>query len=190
MIFQADADQRFTESLLAKYAGLKDNEHGADTPRRFLNMLDELTKCKDCDGSCVKWKSFPARAQDLVVVQRIPFSSVCNHHVVPFVGFAHVGYVPREKVAGLSKFARAVNHFARRLQVQEDLTYEIADFLEAQLEAPLGIAVVTKAEHLCMTIRGVQAPGTYTTAARMTGIFNDHTRTAKAEFLSYVNGDK
>jgi GTP cyclohydrolase I len=181
--------ERTTKATLIAYTGLADDDHGADTPTRFLNMLDELTECKHCDQSCIKWKDFPATSQDMVVVQDIPFSSVCNHHVVPFVGYATIGYVPAGSVAGLSKFARTVRHFARQLQVQEDLTLNISDYLEEKLE-PLGLAIVMRAEHLCMTIRGAQSPGTYTTTARMTGIFNDHTRTAKAEFMTYLGAKK
>jgi GTP cyclohydrolase I len=177
------------ERMLQTYAGLSGNEHGHETPQRFISMLDELTKCKDCNGSCIKWKDFTSAAQDMVVIQNIPFSSLCNHHVVPFTGYATIGYVPNEMVAGLSKFARVVHHFAHRLQVQEDLTFDIAQFIDKKLD-PLGTAVVLRAEHMCMTIRGVQAPGTYTTTARMTGIFNDHTRTAKAEFLTYLGVTK
>jgi GTP cyclohydrolase IA len=176
-----------TEKILQHYAGLLGDAHGENTPERFLFMLDELTECKDCIGACIKWRDFPTESNDMVVVQQIPFSSVCNHHVVPFVGFAHIAYVPEERIAGLSKFARTVHHFARRLQVQEDLTYQIANYIEAKLR-PKGIAVVMRAEHLCMTIRGVQAPGTYTTTSRMTGVFGDHSRTAKQEFLQYLNG--
>lgn len=188
-MIQNEAGRTVTPSrmVLERFAGLKVNDHGADTPQRFVSMLDELTECKDCDGSCIKWKDFPAEAQDMVVVQNIPFSSLCNHHVVPFTGYATIGYVPSTRVAGLSKFARVTRHFARQLQVQEKLTFDIEQFIWSKLQ-PLGVAVVVKAEHMCMTIRGVQAPGTYTTTARMTGIFNDHDRTAKAEFLTYLNG--
>jgi GTP cyclohydrolase I len=180
---------RGSQGLLETFAGLNGDEHGKETPQRFLNMLNELTECKVCDTGCIKWKDFDANSQDMVVVQDIPFSSVCNHHVVPFVGFATIGYVPDRRVAGLSKFARTVRHFARRLQVQENLTYDIGSYLEERLE-PLGLAVVTRAEHLCMTIRGAQSPGTYTTVARMTGVFNDHERTAKAEFMTYLGAHK
>src|SRR4051794_6905699 len=110
------------EDLLTFAAGLDvTSPHGKDTPKRFVTMLEELTQCKDCDGSCMKWKTFKEDVDQMIVVNRIPFSSVCNHHVVPFVGFAWIGYVPDGEVAGLSKFARVTHHFARRLQVQENL---------------------------------------------------------------------
>jgi GTP cyclohydrolase I len=179
--------QGAAKSILTTFTGLADNEHGQDTPHRFLMMLHELTAHRDCNGDCIKWKTFQAQASDLIVVQRIPFSSVCNHHVIPFVGYAHIGYIPMDDIAGLSKFVRVVRHFASRLQVQEDLTYQIAEFLQTKLR-PEGLAVVMKAEHLCMTVRGAQSPGTYTTTARMTGVFQMHDRTAKAEFLAHLNG--
>jgi len=173
----------YAESLLQIHAGLDvTNGHGRETPKRFVSMLDELTECKDCDGSCMKWKTFNEHVDQMIVVNRIPFSSVCNHHVVPFVGYAWIGYVPNGIVAGLSKFARVTRHFARRLQVQEGLTKDIADYLENQLE-PKGIMVVLEAEHLCMTIRGTQTPGTTTRTVETRGVFADHTRTAKHEFL-------
>jgi len=169
--------------VLSNHAGLDvSTEHGKDTPKRFIAMLDELTKCKDCDGSCMKWKVFPSGVDQMVVVNRIPFSSVCNHHVVPFVGYAWIGYIPGGRIAGLSKFARVVHHFAKRLQVQEELTQQVADFLDEELE-PAGVMVVLEAEHLCTTIRGVQTPGTITRTVVTTGVFADHTRTAKNEFL-------
>jgi GTP cyclohydrolase I len=174
------------EDLLKQHAGLDvTNDHGRDTPKRFVSMLDELTKCRDCDGSCMKWKTFKEDVDQMVVVNKIPFSSVCNHHVVPFVGFAWIGYVPEDHLAGLSKFARVVHHFAHKLQVQERLTEEVADFLEYEL-APSGVIVVLEAEHLCMTIRGVQTPGTTTRTVVTRGVFADHALTAKSEFLEGI----
>ena len=173
-------------NILRVHAGVVLDEHGKDTPSRFLQMLDDLTKCKTCDALCIKWKTFDAIAQDMIVVRDIPFTSVCNHHIVPFMGKAHIAYVPRADMAGLSKFARVVHHFASMPQVQERLTAEIGDFLEDHLD-PLGVGVVLEAEHLCMTIRGVQVPGTYTSTQTMRGVFADHTRTAKAEFMGMIN---
>jgi GTP cyclohydrolase I len=175
----------FAYQLLRGKAGLTDNEHGADTPKRFVAMLDELTSCKECDGECMKWKTFASSSDDMVIVNKIPFSSVCNHHVVPFVGHAWIGYVPSGQIAGLSKFARVVHHFARRLQVQEELCSSVAEFLQSSLD-PKGIVVRMEAEHLCMTIRGVQVPGTTTVTTTTRGVFADHTKTAKAEFMSSI----
>jgi GTP cyclohydrolase I len=122
---------------------------------------------------------------EMVVVQDMPFYALCNHHVVPFFGMAHVAYVPERRIAGLSKFARAVKNISKGLWVQENLTVAIADFLEEKL-APRGIAVVMKGEHLCMAMRGVGMPGALTTTSCMRGVFADHNRTAKAEFMSML----
>lgn len=189
----AGSDSVQASSVLEKFAGLEiSSPHGTDTPRRFLQMLDELTACKDGSDEhltdCIKWKDFPSECDEMIIVEAIPFVSVCNHHVIPFRGEAHIAYVPDKRMAGLSKFGRVVQHFGRRLQVQERLTAQIAGFLMDTLD-PKGVGVIVRAEHMCMTIRGLRAPGTYTTTNVMWGVFKDHTRTAKAEFLSFVNGN-
>lgn len=168
--------------LLQETCGLQMDEHGEDTPARFVAMLRELTTPEKFN-----FKTFKEDSDQMVIVRNIPFVSVCNHHVIPFVGKADIGYIPNGLAAGLSKFARVVQHFARGLQTQERLGRQIADYIEGQLE-PKGLAVVLESEHMCMTIRGVQAPGTTTYTAIMRGFFNDHDRTAKAEFLQRING--
>ncbi len=170
------------EVLLTKTTGLSINDdHGRDTPKRFAAMLSELTTPEQFN-----FTTFPSNGMDeMITIGPIPFVSVCNHHVIPFVGNAWVGYVPRHKMAGLSKFARLVQAEAKSLQVQEQLTVNIANKLENELK-PMGVAVVLKAEHFCMTVRGVQTPGVLTTTSKMTGIFADHERTAKAEFLDSI----
>lgn len=183
--------------ILREYAGVVGGGHTQETPLRFLNMLREMTQCSptrfdtpkalnDHFSACVKWKIFESDVDQMIVVQNIPVTSVCAHHIVPFVGTAAVGYIPDGHIAGLSKFARVVRHFARRPQVQEELTEQVHDFIDSQLE-PQGVAVIMRCEHMCMTLRGVQAPGTYTTTSKLSGAFADHDRTAKAEFLSLVN---
>lgn len=173
----------YAKAILSHACGLMDDDHGKDTPERFVAMLRELTTAES-----PKFTTFPANKMDqMVIVRDIRFVSLCNHHVVPFIGKADIGYIPKDKIAGLSKFARVVNFFAKSLQVQERLTEQIADFLVEALD-PRGVAVVLEAEHLCMTIRGAQAPGTKTYTAVMRGFFNDHDRTAKAEFLERING--
>jgi GTP cyclohydrolase I len=190
----------YARVILEEFAGLRDDSHGNNTPERFLAMLNELTQCKPLvvdepgnagpvnaahiDG-CIKWKEFPTETDEMIIVEKIPFVSVCNHHVLPFSGYAHVAYVPDNSMAGLSKFARVVKHFARQLQVQERLTADVIDFLEERLQ-PAGIGVVLRAEHMCMTIRGTQSPGTMTTTSAMRGVFAEHDRTAKAEFLQMI----
>jgi GTP cyclohydrolase I len=186
-----DGDIFHAERMLRGVAGLANDAHGQDTARRFVNALREMTACSDSHDAieCTKWKTFEATSDEMIVVQDIPFVSVCNHHVLPFIGVVHVGYVPRDKIAGLSKFKRVVDHYSRRLQVQERMTGQIADFLSKNLE-PKGLALVVKAEHLCMSIRGAQAHGTFTTTNAMLGVFGDHSRTAKMEFLTMINGGR
>lgn len=172
------------EVVLRIAAGLNVNDdHGKETPARFVQMLRELTTPPP-----IKWKTFPNEGMDeMIIVDEIPFVSLCNHHVIPFIGHARVGYVPDMGVAGLSKFARVVHHYAHGLQIQERLTMQVADFLEENLK-PKGVIVVVKAEHMCMTIRGAQSPGTKTTTTAVKGVFADHERTAKMEFLMNING--
>jgi GTP cyclohydrolase I len=119
---------------------------------------------------------------ELVVARAIPFASLCEHHLLPFTGLAHVGYLPDARLLGLSKLARVVDHFSRRLQVQERLTAQIADFIAATLQ-PKGVGVVLEAEHLCMSLRGVRSSGTSTVTSALKGIVRDDPRT-RAEFLS------
>ena len=179
---EATAAEEAATVLLQHTTGLDiSSEHGAQTPERFMRMLKELTTAEE-----FTFTTFPSEGiHDMIVVQDIPFVSVCNHHVIPFVGKAHVAYVPDDRMAGLSKFARLAKFYAKRLQVQERLTVQIADEIEHEL-APLGVGVVIQAEHFCMTIRGVQTPGTLTTTAAMRGVFADHDKTAKSEFMSII----
>ena len=118
----------------------------------------------------------------LVVARDIPFHSLCEHHLLPFVGIAHVAYLPGERIVGLSKLARVVEWFARSLQVQERLTTQVADWLEREL-APQGVGVVLEAEHLCMSLRGVQKPGATTVTSALHGAIRDDPRT-RQEFLA------
>jgi len=133
-------------------------EHLADTPRRVVDGLLELITPREFTAT-----TFPNEDgyDDLVLVRDIPFTSVCEHHLLPFRGVAHVGYVPGPRLVGLSKLARIVEWYAHDLQVQERLTVRIADHLERQLE-PAGVGVVMSAEHLCMSVRGVHAVGSRT----------------------------
>ena len=121
---------------------------------------------------------------ELVVVRSIPVQSLCEHHLLPFIGVAHVGYLPAGRILGLSKFARVVEMFARRPQVQERLTRQVADWIDAKL-APRGVGVVVDAEHLCMSMRGVRAVGAVTTTSALSGALRDSPAT-RAEFLAAV----
>jgi GTP cyclohydrolase I len=156
------------------------SEHAQRTPSRFVQMLREMTTPVPFE-----FTTFPAKSRDMIIIKQIPVVSLCAHHVVPFRGFAWVGYIPQERVVGLSKIPRLVQNQARALRVQEELTHDIADELQARLKTD-DVAVVMECEHLCMTIRGVQAPGTTTYTATMRGVFSLHERTAKNEFLKAI----
>ena len=118
----------------------------------------------------------------MVLVRDIPFTSLCAHHLLPFSGMAHVGYLPGERIIGLSKLARLVTHFARNLQVQERLTKQVADWLNQEL-SPRGVGVVLRAEHQCMTIRGIQAVGSTTVTSTMHGLLRKNAA-SREEFLT------
>jgi GTP cyclohydrolase I len=122
-------------------------------------------------------------ADEMIVQQGIPFAALCEHHLLPFLGTATVGYVPDGRIVGLSKLARAVRHCARGFQNQERITRSVADLLERELR-PRGVAVLIRAEHLCMSIRGVRAPGSMTTTNDLRGVFRAEDGLARAEFLS------
>jgi GTP cyclohydrolase IA len=119
---------------------------------------------------------------ELVLVRAIPFRSLCQHHLLPFTGVAHVGYLPADRILGLSKLARVVELFARRLQLQERLTNQVADWLQTQLE-PKGVGVVLEAEHLCMTLRGVRAAGAHTVTSALHGLLRSDPR-SRQEFFA------
>lgn len=156
------------------------DEHLRGTPARFVKMLQEMTKQEPFE-----FTTFETRSDEMIIVKDIDFVSLCAHHIIPFMGKCHIGYVPSGRIAGLSKFVRAVRMKAKTLTVQEELTTDIANFIYGELE-PKGIAVVMEAEHLCMTIRGAQAPGTKTITSSMSGVFADHTREARNEFLQLI----
>lgn len=157
-------------------------DHREETPKRFLEALHQLTDRQDFN-----FTMFDANGLDeMITVGPIPFYTLCAHHVVPFYGNVWIGYVPNRRIAGLSKFARTVKWCAKGLWVQEELTVEIANFLDSRLD-PMGLAVVVKAEHMCMAMRGVEASGVITTTSAMRGVFADHSRTAKSEFLEWIH---
>lgn len=153
------------------------------TPERWLKMMIEMTST---EGHGFTLTTFDAKNVDeMVVIKDIPFVTLCSHHLVPFIGKCHIGYVPNGRMAGLSKFARLVRYFSKGTWSQELLTRAIATELQDALD-PVGVAVVMTAEHLCMTIRGVQTPGTTTTTSAMLGCFADHNKQARSEFLSLI----
>jgi GTP cyclohydrolase I len=154
-----------------------------DTPRRVARMYDELLTASPFNPT-----TFPNDGgyDELVVATGIPFHSLCEHHLLPFSGVAHVGYLPGERIVGLSKLARVVDLFARSLQVQERLTTQVAGWLDDHLR-PKGVGVVLEAEHLCMSLRGVQKPGARTVTSALHGLVRDDPRT-RQEFLSLTGG--
>ena len=151
------------------------------TPRRVASAYAELLEPVPFRAT-----TFPNEGgyDELVVVSDIAFSSLCEHHLLPFTGVAHVGYQPGDRIVGLSKLPRLVEHRSRRLQVQERLTTEIAEWLEAEL-APKGVGVVLEATHMCMSLRGVRQPGAVTTTSALRGRLREDPRT-RQEFLELI----
>ncbi len=159
-----------------------------DTPRRVAAMYEELFVGLHSDPSEHLQVTFEEHHDEMVMVRDIPFTSLCEHHLVPFMGKAHVAYIPGVdgKITGLSKLARLVDGFARRLQVQERMTAQIADSLDTVL-APRGALVVIEAEHLCMSMRGVKKPGSVTVTSAVRGIFRSDPVT-RNEALQFIQG--
>jgi GTP cyclohydrolase I len=165
--------------------GIDTEEEGmAQTPARMTRAYIEMLSPRPFDLT-----TFPNDAgyDELIIARSIPVHSVCEHHLLPFVGVAHVGYLPGDRILGLSKLARVVELFARRPQVQERLTQQVADWLQQQV-APRGVGVVVEAEHLCMTLRGVSASGTTTITSALHGQLR--LAAARAEFFSLVTVDR
>jgi GTP cyclohydrolase IA len=156
-----------------------------DTPRRVAESYKELLWGMNKDAREVLAVTFEEDHHELVLVKDIPFYSLCEHHMLPFHGLAHVAYIPNGRVVGISKLARAVEIFSRRLQLQERLTSQIADALVDALE-PTGVGVVIEAVHLCMTMRGVRKPGSQTATSAMRGVFRENPA-SRAELLSLLN---
>ncbi len=172
---------------LIRWAGDDPDREGlVDTPQRVVDAYLEYFR-----GYAEKPDDYLKRTfeqvggyDEIVLLRDIPFHSHCEHHMAPILGKAHVGYLPRARVVGISKLARVVHAYAKRLQVQERMTAEIADCIERVLE-PLGTAVVVEATHACMTCRGVETPGVIMTTSRMMGVFRDDPR-SRAEVLKLM----
>jgi GTP cyclohydrolase I len=165
------------------YFDWEGNQHLADTPQRLARTLVDLTAPEEFRFTT--FMNDEPRTDQMIVSSQIPFYSLCAHHIIPFVGRAHVAYIPQDRICGLSKLARTVQHFSRGLTIQEILTSEVADFLESEL-VPVGVGVVFEAEHLCMSMRGAQAAGAMTTTSAMRGVFLDPMKQARQEFLSLI----
>jgi len=156
-----------------------------DTPKRMAKSMAYLTRGYTMDATAVLHDAlFDVDYDEMVIVKEIEFFSMCEHHLLPFFGKAHVAYVPNGKVVGLSKIPRLVDMFARRLQVQERLTREIADAIDEAIH-PQGVAVILEAQHLCMMMRGVEKQHSATTTSAMLGVFKSQLQT-RNEFLSLV----
>ena len=165
-----------------------DREGLADTPRRVAKMYRELFAGISADPALHLKRVFHEQYDEVVLLRDIDFHSLCEHHLLPFHGKAHVAYLPNGKVVGLSKLARTVDAFARRPQVQERMTCQIADALMEHLE-PKGAAVVIEAQHLCMKMRGIQKPNGVMVTSALRGVFKE-SPSARAEVLALVNGSR
>jgi GTP cyclohydrolase I len=155
------------------------------TPTRVARALEYLTQGYDQDpAALINEALFTEPYSEMIVVRDIDFFSLCEHHILPFVGKAHVAYIPNGKIVGISKIARLTEMFARRLQVQERMTTQIAGIIEEQLQ-PQGVGVVLEAEHLCMRMRGVEKQNSYVVTSAMLGTFRTNSET-RAEFMNLI----
>ena len=155
-----------------------------DTPARVARMYAEMFSGLHQDPARHLRVTFPEEYDELVLVRDIPFTSMCEHHLLPFSGVTHVGYLPKGHVTGLSKLARVVDELARRPQVQERMTQQIAELVEEEL-ASTGVAVVVEAEHSCMSIRGVRKPGSKTVTSALRGVFKTN-QSSRAEVMALI----
>jgi len=173
------AAERAVRDLLLALGRDPSSPHLADTPRRVADSLTEMLTPREFDLT-----TFPndENYDELVLARSIPVQSLCEHHMLPFTGVAHVGYLPGERILGLSKLARVVELFARDLQVQERLTVQVANWLQENL-APKGVGVVIEAEHMCMSMRGVQAKGSKTITSAVHGVLREDAR-SRQEFFA------
>jgi GTP cyclohydrolase I len=172
----------FFGSIISLLGEDKEREGLIKTPERAAKALQFLTHGYDLDPrEIIRSAIFNEDYREMVLVKDIELYSLCEHHLLPFFGKAHVAYIPNGKIVGLSKIPRVVDAFARRLQVQERLTMEIRDCIQETLE-PLGVAVVIEARHMCMQMRGVQKQNSATTTSAFTGEFLDHQKT-REEFI-------
>ncbi|RAK56997.1 GTP cyclohydrolase I FolE [Phenylobacterium deserti] len=187
---QADAEAAVR--TLIEWAGDDPNREGLlETPKRVAKAYRELFAGYDVDPREYLARTFDEVGgyDELVVLKDIPVVSMCEHHMLPFLGKAHVGYLPRNRVVGISKLARVVHGFARRMQIQEKLTAQVAEAIQDILQ-PKGVGVVIVSEHSCMTMRGVNTPGTRLTTSHLLGEVRDDSRTRQEFFELVRSGDR
>jgi GTP cyclohydrolase I len=165
-----------------------DREGLRETPARVARMYEEMFSGLRKDPTTLLQKTFTEKYDEMVVVKDIGFESMCEHHLLPFVGKAHIAYLPNGKIVGLSKVARVVEIFARRPQVQERMTEDIADLIMAELDAK-GVGVVVEAAHMCMVVRGIRKPGSVCTTSAMRGGFKNNPAT-RSEFMALIQSGK
>ena len=182
----AEADlQAIVKQLLRQIDPEPEREGLAKTPERVARALAYLTRGYEQDPeTIINGALFNEKHSEMIVVKDIDFYSLCEHHILPFVGKAHVAYIPRSHIVGISKIARLVEVFARRLQVQERMTTQIADVISRLLN-PLGVGVVLEAEHLCMRMRGVEKQNSIVVTSAMHGSFRDQ-RETRDEFMNLI----
>lgn len=170
--------------LLVAMGENPDREGLLDTPDRVARMFTEIYAGYDMDPAAILSRTFQEDHQELVLVKDIPFFSHCEHHMATFYGKVHVAYIPQGRVVGISKIARLVECYARRMQIQERMTSQIADDLATHLNA-YGVMVIVEAEHMCMTMRGVNKPGAKTTTSAVRGFFKEDDK-ARNEVLQLI----
>jgi len=177
--------ERAVREILAAIGEDPDRASLEETPARVARMYAELFSGLHSDPARHLKKFFIEQYDELVLVRDIPFNSMCEHHLLPFMGTAHVGYLPNGRVIGLSKMARVVEEISRRPQVQERMTHQIADLMNDELNAK-GVVVVLEAIHTCMTIRGVRKPGSITITSAVRGLFKTN-QSSRAEAMALIN---
>lgn len=176
-------NERMIQSLIEMAKDTYKREGLLETPQRVVEMFKDFFKPTE---DFIKWKTFKSEGNDeMIVVKQIPFYSYCEHHMVPFFGTAHIAYIPKGQLVGLSKIPRVLDYFSRRLQNQERITKQVNDYLMQKLK-PWGVGVILDARHLCVEMRGIRKPGTMTTTSAMSGCFKTDTN-CRQEFLKLIN---
>ena len=178
--------ERAVREILLAIGEDPERESLRETPARVARMYEELFCGLHADPGRHLKKVFTDQYDEMVLVRDISFNSMCEHHLLPFMGKAHIGYLPRGKVTGLSKLARVVEEISKRPQVQERMTHQIADLINADLD-PKGVIVILEAEHTCMTIRGIRKPGSLTVTSAVRGLLKSNPA-SRAEAMALING--